>query len=99
MPVIDTRPEPFPDTVATGVWPRRDQVRHPRRRPALIASAVGGRAGLEFGFQMGALFLIEPAGPPAAPLEAGAATPPAFQARCQRPADIGETRNRRATSA
>jgi hypothetical protein len=27
LPATDTRPEPFPDTVATGVWPRRAQVR------------------------------------------------------------------------
>jgi hypothetical protein len=27
MPATDTRPEPFPDTMATGVWPRRAQVR------------------------------------------------------------------------
>ena len=26
-PAADTRPEPFPDTTATGVWPRRAQVR------------------------------------------------------------------------
>ena len=33
MPAADTRPEPFPDTTATGVWPRRAQVR-----------ALGGRS-------------------------------------------------------
>lgn len=27
MLATDTRPEPFPDTTATGVWPRRAQVR------------------------------------------------------------------------
>lgn len=40
-----------------------DQIRHSGQCPALITSAVCGRTGLQFGFQPGALFLIEPAGP------------------------------------